>query len=346
MQKARGKVTRIAKPTRRAGWGVACIAMALLAWQFAQRDESDRESQSRKLDPAAWGSDHVGKPRPEFVSGDECLFCHRDIGKSWPTNRHQTTVRPADTAPEAVKALAASAANKKLASEVEFVLGRENRVRYLKPSDQYGKLLMLTASWSPPAKRREGKLLDEQNSQWDGDTFGKSCAGCHATAVDAQTHAFSAMSLDCCVCHGDVPLEHSTETSLAHLSKKSNDEARVVVSICGQCHIRTGKSKSLGTPYPNNFVAGDNLFRDFQIDWSDEHLKSLNPAERHVLENIRDVAVFGKSEITCLSCHDVHGQSDKKHQTLPRGNLCNNCHDPDNLKKIKRYEAHSKTCEY
>ena len=31
-----------------------------------------------QLDPAAWGSDHVGKPVPEYVTGDECLFCHRD----------------------------------------------------------------------------------------------------------------------------------------------------------------------------------------------------------------------------------------------------------------------------
>src|SRR5437867_3363684 len=30
-------------------------------------------------DPA-WGSDHIGKPLPEFASGDECLFCHRDVG--------------------------------------------------------------------------------------------------------------------------------------------------------------------------------------------------------------------------------------------------------------------------
>jgi hypothetical protein len=326
------------------------MAMALLAWRFAAAaiiaQETVPESAARKLDPAAWGSDHVGKARPEFVSGDECLFCHRDIGKTWPTNRHQTTIRPADAAADAVKSLAASAAGGKIAGEVEFVLGGENRVRYLKSSDEYGKLLMLTASWSPPAKRREGKLLDDQNSQWDGETFGKSCAGCHATAVDPQNHAFSAISLDCYTCHGNVPLEHSTETGLVHLSKKVHDDARVVASICGQCHLRTGKSKSLGTPYSNNFVAGDNLFRDFRVDWSDEDLKSLNPADRHVLANVRDVVVLGKNNVTCLSCHEVHGQSDKRHQSLPRGNLCNNCHDPDNFKKIKRYEVHSKTCRY
>src|SRR5205085_2111137 len=49
---------------------------------------------AQKLDPAAWGSDHVGKPIPEYVAGDECLFCHRnDVGSSWKDNRHNRTVR-------------------------------------------------------------------------------------------------------------------------------------------------------------------------------------------------------------------------------------------------------------
>src|SRR5262245_40443978 len=47
------------------------------------------------LDPAGWGDDHVGKPVAEFVTGDECLFCHREkIGTTWGANRHNRTIRP------------------------------------------------------------------------------------------------------------------------------------------------------------------------------------------------------------------------------------------------------------
>ena len=35
----------------------------------------------RQVDPAAWGSDHVGQAMPAYVTGDECLFCHRKIGQ-------------------------------------------------------------------------------------------------------------------------------------------------------------------------------------------------------------------------------------------------------------------------
>src|SRR3989442_962518 len=44
-------------------------------------------------DPAAWGSNHIGKPIPEYVHGDECLFCHRNnIGITWQKNSHGLTV--------------------------------------------------------------------------------------------------------------------------------------------------------------------------------------------------------------------------------------------------------------
>src|SRR5882724_5737069 len=52
---------------------------------------------AQPLDPAAWGGDHVGKPPVEFMSGDECLFCHRnDVGPTWSSNRHGRTIRTAE----------------------------------------------------------------------------------------------------------------------------------------------------------------------------------------------------------------------------------------------------------
>jgi predicted CXXCH cytochrome family protein len=131
------------------------------------------------------------------------------------------------------------------------------------------------------------------------------------------------------------------------LSKKRNDPASVVVSICGQCHLRGGKSRSTGLPYPNNFVAGDNLFRDFAVDFSDERLAALNPADRHVLENVRDVVVRGEDKLTCLSCHKVHEQSSDRHRRAGNRTLCTSCHNPAGPKSaVKRYDVHSETCEY
>src|SRR5436190_12149 len=61
---------------------------------------------SQTVDSTAWGGDHVGKAAPEFMSGDECLFCHRDVGPGWPRNRHGQTIRAIEAGSPAVVALA------------------------------------------------------------------------------------------------------------------------------------------------------------------------------------------------------------------------------------------------
>src|ERR1700730_811298 len=86
------------------------VTAALALWSIAAGAQT-------RLDPAAWGSDHVGKPVPEYTHGDECLFCHRkDIGTNWQKNAHGVTVRQREDAPDLVKKMNPPA-------DVEFLLG-------------------------------------------------------------------------------------------------------------------------------------------------------------------------------------------------------------------------------
>jgi hypothetical protein len=273
------------------------------------------------------------------------LFCHREkVGPAWGANRHNLTIRELDPQSPALAALKNSLA-KDLAEEIKFVMGVGRRHRFLKPATAYGTVELLSAEWEPPRGKEPGKLISTEGPHWDAKRFGDSCAGCHATAVDPKEQAFSALSLDCYVCHGNVPADHPNKPELAYLSPRRKDPARMVTAICAQCHVRTGKSKSSGRPYANNFVAGDNLFRDFEVDFSDQSLKDLSPADRHVLENVRDVVVFGNEKVTCVTCHDVHGRSSKKHHLVTKSDTCLNCHHADGPRRdLKPFAAHSKTC--
>lgn len=300
---------------------------------------------------ADWGGDHVGSPLPEYATGDECLFCHRDrFGADWSQNAHERTMRPFDAAPAAAAALKSAPEARRFADEVEFVLGERRQARFLKRTADYGKLAILSARFSPPppgtrSRRVHGKLSDENNVHWDDQTFARSCAGCHTTGVDPKTHAFAAISLDCFTCHGVVDQKHA-DTKTVYLGKGRHDPPRVAVAICGQCHIRSGKSLKTGLPYPTNFVAGDNLFRDFQFRWSDADLAAMNPADRHVLQNVREV-LEGKSQTSCVTCHDVHRQTSAKHRQVAEGATCASCHEPGKPKKQwAHYEVHSALCGY
>ncbi len=322
----------------RSKWLMAACGLVVLAVACVAKPQAAKD----------WGSDHVGKPLPEFASGDECLFCHRnDVGPSWADNRHSRTLRAVTGDEPALVALKQSPGLDKLAAEVTLLMGNAKRQRFLKPAAAYGQLELLNTSWSPPQADKAGQLLDTEKPDWNARHFGDNCAGCHATAVDSNKRSFASWSLDCFVCHGDVPAQHAKDTTQVFLAKKRKDSARVITSICAQCHLRGGKSKSSGLPYANNFVAGDNLFRDFQVDLSEKAIATLNPGDRHVFEIVRDVTVLGNEEITCLSCHQVHKQSAKIHHRVTEGAGCATCHLAGGSKKKRvPYEMRGATCGY
>jgi hypothetical protein len=300
-----------------------------------------------RIDPAAWGSDHVGREVPQYMESGECLFCHRDqVGGTWQTNKHDRTIRDAEAAEPAMQALAADPKTKGLVGEVQLLLGDTRAQRFLKRSATYGKadLLSVRAIFG---RGRRPRLESAEKPHWDDHTFATGCAGCHATAVNPETHAYSTVSLDCFACHGDATDEHANDPKLMPLAKARKDPPAVVTSICASCHVRFGKSKSSGLPYPNNFVAGDNLFRDFQVDFDRADDAKLNPADRHVMDNVREVVERGRETMTCLSCHDVHSGSSKKHRELAVEKYCQHCHDAGQpIQGHKTYEVHSERCQY
>lgn len=301
---------------------------------------------TEKLDPAAWGEDHVGQAVPEFVEGGECLFCHRgSVGGDWQRNRHSKTIHDVIPGGTEINALARGP-HAALAAEVEMLLGHSRSVRYLKRGEKYGHLDLLSVG-AVGSRGGRFRLNSADPPGWQEDHFNQRCAGCHSTAVDPESAAFASPSLDCFVCHGDATEEHGNQPELMPLAKARKDPPRAVISICAQCHVRHGKSRATGRPYATNFVAGDNLFKDFEVDWSAADDPALNTIDRHILQNVRDVVLLGQEQVTCLSCHTVHKSDDSVHRTLPRTAQCNACHAPDRpLTEFIRGEVHSPLCEY
>jgi hypothetical protein len=308
------------------------------------------QTHQKKLDPAAWGSNHVGKPLPEFVSGDECLFCHRNtVGATWQSNAHGVALRHREDAATLKELQNSHPKLKELGEQIEYFLGSRNCVRFLK-KDGYGRFAILDAQAVLNAERKVERWESADNPVWDNEKFANRCAGCHTTAVDAKTKTFSAFGLDCYTCHGSVDLNHTNDTSLVLLAKKRKDNAKVVTSLCAQCHLRESKSKASGLPYANNFVAGDNLFQDLTVDWAKADDTNLNPGDRHVWRNVRDVVINGDESITCLSCHQVHSAGGAnptiRHRRILRTSICSECHAADSFKTPSRYKVRSSLCEY
>lgn len=226
----------------------------------------------------------------DYPTGDSCLFCHRDdIGSSWLDNAHAWTVRPAGEPPQVSP----------VPPDATHVIGKEH-FRALKQNG-YGKFSLLAlggASWQP-------------------NVFEKQCAGCHTTAVNPQTGEFSSIGLDCYACHGNVPEDHATRKGTALLSRTRTNADKEVIAICGSCHLRGGRSKTSGRPYPHAYVAGDDLLGDFQVDLQLDSKAKLDSSDSHVYLKTRAV-LQGGSDKSCADCHRIHGppeqhQRDSKH---------------------------------
>lgn len=297
--------------------------------------------------PAAWGDIHVGEDLPPYEDGSECLFCHRaDIAASWKSDPHRQSVRDLDPDSPLVRSVVGpfvAAAGQ--AFEITAVVGSKSVLRFLRPNGNRGRFSLFQSALEgrPGSERR---LTRTEGAAWDDDKYARRCAGCHSSAVDTKSWTFAAPSLDCYSCHGEVSSGHVSDVSLVLLSKE-RQSARQVTSVCGSCHIRSGVSATTGSPFANQFVAGDNLFRDLQVDLSDAALAVLNPGDRHILENVRQVVQRGDPRVSCLSCHRVHSPSTRAHQDLPREPPCLTCHESSEPHwRVEEYEVSSAVCEY
>ncbi len=234
----------------------------------------NRQTPSSESKSAAEWGDHVDAPLPDYVTGEECLFCHRDDwGNRWARNYHQRTMRPADADSPGMKALAADADTKSFVADAAYLLGTRREIRFLKRSKDYGKVGLLSAAYTPVARgtnsrRAHGKLTETKNGHWDEQKFARSCAGCHATAVDPQTHAFSAISLDCYACHGIVNLKHSRDTKLIAFGKGNADPPRVQLANCASATCGPANRKRAVSPTRRTLSSATTCSATSRLIWA------------------------------------------------------------------------------
>ncbi|HJQ25083.1 MAG TPA: multiheme c-type cytochrome [Blastocatellia bacterium] len=301
---------------------------------------------AQQLDPAAWGNNHVGKPAPELYGGDECLFCHRaTVGAVWQNDPHFRAIRDkfqgGHLAPE-IEALGAQPAFKQAASQVNFVLGHHRAERFLQRSDRGSFDLLNATLINPKAPRFDSR----SRAEWDAQKFAAKCIGCHMTGVDPVSLRPFETFVGCEACHGPYDDRHTGGTIFMRFAKKAKETPQMVASACGSCHLRGGQSRSTGRPFANNFVAGDNLFKDFAFDFSKADDPSLNSMDAHIQRNVRDIVLLGRDNLTCLSCHKLHSTGSTLHRRQPKTDYCYVCHKTEPFKELKADEVHSATCEY
>src|ERR1022692_1868129 len=82
-------------PATRGGTDFSLSAVFLSLWPNS-RQPAHPEIRHRRRMPL-FGQTHANQPIPKYVTGDECLFCHRaKVADTWEKNPHARTVHPRD----------------------------------------------------------------------------------------------------------------------------------------------------------------------------------------------------------------------------------------------------------
>ena len=95
-------------------------------------------------------------------------------------------------------------------------------------------------------------------------------------------------------------------------------------------------------------MAGDNLFKDFQVDFGKADDPKLNPADRHVLENVRDVVLYGQRDDDLPKLpRRAHGHRARSTAICPSSSPASTATTTGAADQgHKTYEVHSERCEY
>ncbi len=247
-----------------------------------------------------------------------CMMCHRtmDISKtivaSYVQTAHYSALQPATNANAIVADFSSAPFTK---DKVAYVLGVGHRQQaYLDANFQ-----LLPAEWSVATKSWVKVEPVDAKAQ---------CIRCHTTGFDATNDTWVEMGVGCEMCHGPGSTHLAKMVSAPDAQKLEIAKQTILMPkdlppqrldmICGQCHS-VGKDKD-GHPFPASFRPGDDLNAVFT-------LAQVTGPGRNQQYNDYIQSKHYAAGITCITCHDPHGNTDQPDQLRqPVNQLCLTCH--------------------
>ncbi len=191
--------------------------------------------------------------------------------------------------------------------EILYTIGSQWKQRYLIRHE--GKLKIAPTQFNVDS----GRWVNYHDHDWDKRPWMKKCGGCHATGVDLEKDTFIEPGVGCESCHG--PGSHHAALPTDELFKKrstiinpSKLTGGVAVQICGSCHNRGKSTQVKGAGWPVGYKPGKALSSYYKsISAGDKHLYSNEYSKGHHQQYLDwEQSKHADSDITCMTCHNVH----------------------------------------
>ena len=292
-----------------------------------------------------------------YVGSQACEKCHEAIYRRWKKTPMANVLRDPSSDPHAF--LADITTNKVApfqADQVAFVYGSLWKQRYFTRVGD--NLYPLPVQWDIGNRKWLPYHVPSKGGDWWAQFYpddnmhrptGPTCDGCHSVGYDIHAHKPAEWNVGCERCHGpgSLHLAHPTRGNIvnpAHLDPMAEND------VCIQCHSQgrptSGALDGQYYDWPVGYQVGLRLQDSWKLEdctlgqTSFYYFPDCTAHKNRMQGNDFAQSVMYRHQITCSTCHDVHGTENYAQLIKPANEICLDCHGPMSL-----YGPHTPTLE-
>ncbi len=280
-----------------------------------------------------------------YVGSQACEKCHESIYRRWKKTPMANVVRDPQSDPGAfLPDIATNTVAPFKAGQVAFVYGSLWKQRYF--TSVGDNLYPLPVQWDVGNRKWLPYHVPPKGADWWAAYYpddnlhrptGPTCDGCHSVAYDIYTHKPAEWNVGCERCHGpgSMHVMHPTRGNIvnpAHLDPVAETD------VCVQCHSQGRPLKgAIGGQYydwPVGYQVGLRLQDYWKLEdctlgqTSFYYFPDCTAHKNRMQGNDFTQSVMYRRQITCSSCHDVHGTKNYAQLIKPANEICLSCHGP------------------
>ncbi len=280
-----------------------------------------------------------------YVGSQACEKCHAQIYQHWQKTPMANIVRDPRSHPDAIiPDLATNTLARFTKNQVAFVYGSIWKQRYF--TKVGGDYFPLPVQWDIGNHKWLPYHVPPKGADWWASLYpadnmqrptGPSCDGCHSVDYNIHTKQVAEWNVGCERCHGPGS-EHVQHPTRGNIVNPAQMDSVAENDTCIQCH---SQGRPLTHPIEGKYYdwpVGYRVGLRLQDYWRLEnctlgqtdfyYFPDCTAHKNRMQGNDFVQSVMYRHQITCSSCHDVHGTENYAQLRKPTNQLCLDCHGP------------------
>jgi predicted CXXCH cytochrome family protein len=291
--------------------------------------------------PASLPADHG-----HYIGSAACKGCHEEVFARWSKTRMANVVRDPREHPDAIipDISKPNPVFNFTKDDVALVYGSRWKQRYFKKiGDDY---FPLPVQWDVFHKTWSRYFVPNTGDWWTAfyppDNFqrptGPLCDGCHSVNYDIKAKTVTEWNVGCERCHGPGEA-HAKKPVRDNILNPGRFDYVHASDTCVQCHSQgQPKIKPIEGKYydwPVGYDVGKNLADYWKLEehklgeTTFTHFPDGTAHKNRMQGNDFVQSLMYARGVTCVSCHDPHGNENVAMVRKPGNALCLDCHGPN-----------------